>query len=442
MKRRIPALVLLAALSAPALSLDLATTLGRSVETAEARAALALAEYAEAQYREAAYPGDLRLSLDPALKRSADDILGEAKSSTLDLGLSLSTPLGLVQSAALKAEAARVQAEWAAAILEWQLAAIRLKAFSLYADAWEAQEEAALLIRELDAAEREFAASKARFEAGSLSYSEYRKAEEALLATIDDQLHSSMRARVSRLELFAWLGLADDDGVLAAPSVAPGTLPRAADLAASAQARDPDARKALAELELLERELADAYAFAPSLSARVSGAKDGFSASLAWASDTARLSAGGAYELPLEGTSLAPEPWTLTASATLTFDSGGADRRSVASIELEVLAARARLEERLASYGVEIRLAYQSWVRAADAAEQALRAEDIAREALRTMEARGATGGATETELLRAAIDADRAAYRALAGAVDAERARLAAAIAARHPAEINEVQP
>ncbi len=436
------AALLLATLMPAARSMDLAAALDRSAETAEARTALALAGYAEAQYREAAYPGDLRLSFDPAVKRIAEEALGVAKSSTVELGLSLSAPLGLTEAARARAEAAGVQADWAAANLEWQLAALRLKAYSLYADAWKAQEEAALLLRELDAAEREFASAKARFEAGGLSYAEYRKAEEALLGTIDDQLHASMLSRVSRLELFAWLGLADDGEALAMPDLEPGTLPRAADLAASAQARDPDARKALAELELLERELADARAFDPAFSARVSGAKDGLSASLAWASDTARLSAGGAASLPLEGTTLAPTPWTLTASATIALDSGGADRRSSASLELELLAARARLENQLALYGVEVRLAYQAWVRAADAAEQALRAESIARSALETMEARAATGGATESELLRAGIDADRAAYQALARAVDAERARLAAAIAARHPAEINEVQP
>jgi len=440
---RLPSVaLLLAAIMPAAWSIDLATALGRSAETAEARTVLALAAYAEAQYREAAYPGDLRLSLDPGLKRSADEFTGEAKSSSLALDLSISTPLGLTEAAAARADAARIQADWAAANLEWQLAALRLKAYALYADAWDAQEEAALLLRELDAAEREFASAKARFEAGGLAYSEYRKIEEALLGASDDQLHASMLARVSRLELFGWLGLADDGEALVMPDAVPGTLPRAADLAANALARDPDARRSLAELDLLERGLKAAGTFDPTFGARVSGSKDGLTASLAWSSDTTRLSAGGGVTLPLEGTSLAPSPWTLSASASIALDSGGAERRIAETLEYEILAARSRVEAQLASYGVEVRLAYQAWVRASDAADQALRAESIARSALETMKARAATGGATETELLRATIDADRAAHEARYRAVEAERARLAAAIAARHSVENNEVQP
>lgn len=442
MKRNFPALVLLTIILPSARALDLAAALGRSTETAEARAAIAYAGYAEAQYREAAYPGDLRLSFDPVVKRSAEELLGTAKTSALELGLSLSTPLGLTEAARLRAETARVQADWATANLEWQLAGLRLKAYSLYAAAWEAQEDAALALRELDAAEREFAVAKVRFEAGALAYSDYRKAEETLLGNSDDQLHASMLARVSRLELFSWLGLADDGEALAMPNVTGGTLPRASDLAANAQARDPDVRKALAELDLLERELKEARGFDPALGVRLTGATEGLSASLSWASDTARLQAGGAVVLPLEGTSLAPTPWTLTAGATLALDSGGADRRSAARVELEILGARARLEALLAASGVEVRMAYQAWVRATDAVEQALRAESLVRAALDTLQARAATGGATETELLRATLDADRAAYQARSRAVDAERARLAAAIAARHPAETNEVQP
>lgn len=424
-----------ALLSYPVAALDLNQALALASGSADAALARAQAALARAQYGELSYAGDLNLSFEPSYKIITDNFTQEAKSQTLSLSASASASLGLSAAAAERSALALAQAEYAAAQAALAEGQARLRAYALYRDAWYAQEDAALAAREAELAEREFAALRARYAAGSVSYAELRKAEDALFAAADAAIASDMKRRIARLELYGWLGVADDGRPLAADAPETGTLPKAPELAAHALLADPAIQDALAKRRLGEEQLARAAGFEPSASFKLSGSKDGHAFTASYVLDGARL--GLSYSPPplvLAGPEAAPSPWTVGASLSVALPLGSSSALSRESLAAEAEVDRIKLEALMAKLSLDVRAAYQAWVRAEAARDQAARNAESAAELLALVAARAVRGGATELELERAGLDAERAALNALAKALEAERARMAAALAARYP--------
>jgi len=127
-------------------ALDLEEALNLASGSADARLAVLQEESAAASLSASSYPGDTSLSIAPAYKRVSDELAGMSKNDAISVDLSVSMPLGLDSSARDKMKQAAIQAELVEASLPWNLQQTRLKAFSLYAAAWAAQEEAGLAI--------------------------------------------------------------------------------------------------------------------------------------------------------------------------------------------------------------------------------------------------------------------------------------------------------
>lgn len=416
-------------------ALDLNQALALASGSSDAALARAQAALARAQLAEQGYTGDLSLSFDPGYKIITDDFSQEPRSQALSLSVSASASLGLSAAAAEKAALAWAQAEYAADQAGLAEDQARLRAYALYRDAWFAQEDAALSAREAELAEREFAALRARFAAGSVAYAELRKAEDELFAAADAGIATDMKRRIARLELFSWLGVADDGLPLAADAPGAGSLPKAPELAAHALMADPAVRDALARRRLGEEQLAAAAGFEPAASFKLSASKDGHAFTASYVLDGARV--GLSYSPPplaLSGPEAAASPWTVVASLSLALPLGSSAALSRDSLAAAAEADRIRLEALMAKLSLDVRAAYQAWVRAEDARDQAERNAESAAELLALVAARAARGGATELELERAGLDAERAGLNSLAKALEAERARMAAALAARYP--------
>ena len=374
------------------------------------------------------------MSIAPAYKRVSQDLSGPAVNDAISVDFSVALPLGLSSTAADRMKQAAIQADLAAASLPWDLQQIRLKAYGLYAAAWEAQEEAGLAFRERNLAEEEFLAARSRFAAGSLTYGDFRKSEEALLEARDAAIYADMRRRVSRLELFSWLGIPDDTLPFSMPMAESGTIPRAPDMAAHALLNDPAIQQAKAQQALILSQVEDLLGFDLPLVFRLGVTKDEHAASLAYATDSHNLSAS--YSLPVVDLTgdFQSKPWTVSASFSLALDAGSGNRNQAELLRLDAEAEKLKLESLIAKLALDVRLAHQAWSRATDIMEQAERNAQLSAEILEMVRARAATGSVTPVELARAELDADRASFNAVLKAVETERARYNAAITARYP--------
>lgn len=428
-------LILLAMVIRPGLSgaLDLNKALSLSQGSNAARLAVLRGESAVADLAASSYPGDFNFSIEPGYKRVSDEFAGTTRNDAFTVDLSLSFPLGLTDSAKDKMNQATIQADIAAVSLPWLLEQARLTAYSLYAAAWAAQEEAGLAFRERDLVEEEFSAARSHFVAGALAYGDFRKSEEALLEARDTAIYADMRRRVSRLELFSWLGVPDDTLSFVMKSPEPRTLPRAPDMAAHALLNDPDIKQAMAQEALIHSQIEDILDFSLPLTVKLGVLKDEHAASLSFATKTRNL--GATYSIPLIDLTgdFQSKPWTISTSFTLALDVGSGNEKQAALLALAAEAEKLRLESLTADLSLGVRLAHQAWSRAVDLMEQAARNAELSAEILEMARARAATGGVTPVELARAELDAVRATFNAVVKAVDAERARYNAALTARY---------
>ena len=438
---RVPAVCLAAAVgligAAPVLgALDLSRALAAAPGAAGSRAALLQAESAAAEYAVLAFPGSLSLTAAPEYQRTGADTLSDSQSDLFSLGLTLSAPLGLTDDARDKAAAAFAQRNYAQALLPWTLESVRVTTYSLYAAAWAAQEESRLSALERALSEEEFRIARTLFAAGSLDYADFRKAEEDLLNAGDAAIYSDMRRRITRLELFSWLSMGDDGSALSMEIPEIGSLPRAPELAAHALQADPAVQDALARKVLTQDQAERALGFSLPTTFKLALSSDERSAALSYGTDTKRLALD--LEAPLaDATGPLPEkPWTLTASVAFALDSGRADALEAERLRLAAEAEGVKAEQAMAKLSLDVRTAYQAWVRASDLRDQAERNVRFLQEQLAAVRARAAQGSVSPTELAGMELDADRAAFTAHLRAVEAEKARLNAAVLARYPAE------
>lgn len=415
-------------------ALDLGEALAAAGKTTDARSAELQSRSAAAQYGIASYPGDPSLSLGPTYVRKSGDIFGDASTEAFGASLTLSLPLGLPDASRDKADEASIQAAYSKEFLPWSLESARLKIYNLYANAWIAQEELGLFQREGIVAEEEFLAAKALYSSGSLGYADYRKAEEELTKARDAVLFGGMNQRVTRLELFSVIRLEDDGKPLSMDVPVRSSLPKGPELAANAVINDPEIQRGLALEALARTQLERMTRFSLPATLKVSMTNEGTVYSVSYTHDARKLSA--VYDSPLVYLSEAASsnPWSLGISLEVPLDTGGYDARQAELLAVTADAEKVRTEAAMAALALDARLAYQTWVRADDAREQAIRNAALSAEILETVRAKAKLGQATTTELARAALDAERANFTATAQAVNAERLRRYAALVARYP--------
>jgi outer membrane protein TolC len=414
-------------------AIELAGVMAMAHQTLDARLAVLQAEQAVANLAILAHPGDPSITIEPSYRRIADDLSGSSRNDAFALSFSAAIPLGISAVAADKLALARLQASHSAALVAQVSDQAILRAYALYAAAWMAQEDARFATRERDLVEAEFAATRSRFEAGLIAYGDIRKAEEALLAARDTATAAEMRRRISRLELFSWLNIADDTKPLIMTKPAPRELPKAPDLAAHALFNDPSLKDAQARDALVRDQLDQASKLSLPLSIRVGVSKDDHSGSISFATETRKLSAY--YTLPiidLTGATVT-RPWTITASVALSLDTGRAESLASAAQRLATDIDRLKLDAAISKLSLDTRLAFQAWSRAVDSQEQAERMATLSVELRDIVRARVAAGSATALELTRAELDTERSAYLAVQRAVEAERLRMQAAFTARY---------
>jgi outer membrane protein TolC len=415
-------------------ALDLQGTYALIPKTAEARSASLQIESALANVALQGYQGDYSLNMEPAYRRTADELFGIGKSDQISLGLSASIPFGVPASAADKLAQAQAQAAYAAAMEEWVATQGRLKAYSLYAAAWIAQENSVFASKERDLTDREYQVAQARFKAGSLGYADFRKAEEAFLTAQEAVRAVDMKRRVSRLELFSWLGISDDGADFKMEKPEAGTLPKAPELASQALSVDPAIRDALVREKLSKEQIELTLGFSLPLTFKLGLSKDDQTGAVSYNTDTKKMSLSySALLADLSGNPV-PKPWTVSASVSIALDSGGADARQAKVLSLAAELEGIKLETALAKLSLDVRTAYQAWVRAAEDREQADRNLAFLTEMLAMVKARAASGGVTETDVARSEMDTEKAAFNTMVKAIDAERSRMNAALIARFP--------
>jgi outer membrane protein TolC len=162
--------------------------------------------------------------------------------------------------------------------------------------------------------------------------------------------------------------------------------------------------------------------------------KDDQTGAVSYNTDTKKMSLSySALLADLSGNPV-PKPWTVSASVSIALDSGGADARQAKVLSLAAELEGIKLETALAKLSLDVRTAYQAWVRAAEDREQADRNLAFLTEMLAMVKARAASGGVTETDVARSEMDTEKAALNTMVKAIDAERSRMNAALIARFP--------
>ncbi|MFZ4618384.1 MAG: TolC family protein [Rectinemataceae bacterium] len=427
-------LLLISTFHAGALSLE--ESLAASSLSTDARIAEVRAKSAVILEGIASFPGDPIVTLEPGYRRIAAEVTSIPQQSALGLSLTLTIPFGLTEDDRFKALFASEEASFRREELDWTLEGLRLKAYSLYVAAWAAQAESKFIARGTQLSEEEFAIAQALWKSGKSTYTDLRNAEEDLNQARSAELYGSMNERVRRLELFSWLGIADDGSALTMNVPAVKELPRGPELAAWALERDPALKDGAARISLTAEQVVAASRFSPPIAVKLAFAKDGQTGSLSFGTETRKL--GISYDGSLVSLEGGPTqtPFTFNAGLSIALDTGNVANRHTESLRLAAEAERLRKESATASLSLAVRQAFQAWKRSDDARSQTERAVTLATEILATVQARAANGFATSLELERAELTADRAVFGALVSAVEAEIFRRNAAVTARYPIE------
>lgn len=414
----------------PVGALDWEGAVARASDTLDAQAVRDQLRVAKATAESAAFPGDPTWDVTPLYRKTALDAFAAAQSETVSLSSSVSWPLGLPEATRDKAELAALSLTSAERSLAWNLVSLQNKAFGLYATAWEAQEEGRLARQESSLLEAALEVAKVQFSRGTLTYTELRRSEEAVQTVLDATLMGERRLRVTRLELFSWLGLPDDGQPLSLALPASTSLPRAPELAMLAVGSDPSLADLALRAALYEDQARKRLEFSWTPTVKVTAAKDGLSASLGFVGDSQTLIASGEAPVAI----LAGNPstaLTLTASMTFSLSSGEADRQAATSLGLVADTQRLQKAAAAVKRDLDVRLAYQDWIRAVEAGRQATRTLALSLEILNTVQAKAKVGELSGPDFARAELDVAKAGLAVQTRAVDAERLLRNAALIA-----------
>jgi outer membrane protein TolC len=175
---------------------------------------------------------------------------------------------------------------------------------------------------------------------------------------------------------------------------------------------------------------------------KVTAAKDGLSASLGFVGVSQTLVASGEAPVAFLAGGPSTTPLTLTASMTFSLSYGEADRQAANSLGLLADSQRLQKATLAVKRDLDVRLAYQDWIRAVEAGRQATRTLALSVEILTIVQARAKAGELSGPDVARAELDVAKAHLAVQTKAVDAERLLRNAALVAFYPLSDLKVSP
>lgn len=430
------AAIVLAALPTAAFGLDFPTVVDRIDEVDEVWLAANRVQAAREDLAMSGFAGDIGVSLSPTGTLTTDAT--GVRSADLGGTVSLSVPLGLREDQMERLE--RSADDLAAATEDLRAARENawVKLYTLYQDAWLAQEEMAVLDLELDVARSAYDIARARFEEGDITIAELGASAESL------ERAQTARDQATLTHRLAWLDLAFTTGIDPAvqQELEPylelsDDPPKPPELSEWALVNDDGLADQRATIENLEQELAAEATIAQLSSTKLQLSLFDHGLSFSWAPANPALNA--TYTPPslaLAETSTAtrdPVPFSVTLSGTIAISGNRAEgyERARTSVELErAYYELASLEDAL---DVRIRSAYQQMHRATDAVALAERALETASRNVDMVMARADVGQAGEVELAEARAGVTRAEHNLLAARIAREEAMMAVVQAASY---------
>lgn len=430
------ATIVLAALPTAAFGLDFPTVVDRIDEVDEVWLAANRVQAAREDLAMSGFAGDVGVSLSPTGTLTAD--AAGVRSADLGGTVSLSVPLGLRED---QLERLERSADDLAAATE-DLRAARedawVKLYTLYQDAWLAQEEMAVLDLELDVARSAYDIARARFGEGEIAVEQLGASAESL------ERAQTARDQATLTHRLAWLDLAFTIGVdpTVQQELAPylelsDDPPKPPELSEWGLANDDGLADQRATIEELEQELAAEATAAQLSSTRLQLSLFDHGLSFSWTPANPVLNASytppGLALAQTSTTTRDPAPFSVTLAGTIAISGRREEEYERARTSVELERAHYELASLEDALDVRIRSTYQQMHRATDAVALAERALETTSRNVEIVMARADVGQAGEIELAEARAAVARAEHNLVAARIAREEAMMVAVQAASY---------
>ncbi len=424
-------------LTFPAVGLSLADVLGKIDQTFEVRAALLAVESMEHQIAELRYPGDVAVTVQPSATASTPE--GGPFAETVDLSgsVSVNVPVGLSDSREQALLDASIRLELTKVELEGARANAFIRLYSLYQDAWLAQQEMQVLTLENEADRLRYDLQKKLFESGEIALTDLSRAEEDFIQAQSALLQGGLNGRLAWFELSSAIGLSRSDETRLEESLDSfGLLVKPPFLSSWAGENDPAVLYQKDRVRQIEESMAELNRVDISSTFKATLNAFSHSASLSLNMDSPSLS--GSYSFPLytfgdtsSSSGSGAGTWNLGFQMSLSYSSSKGDNLEAASLLVDLERETVRLETLLESVDLEIRSKYQQYLLSEDSVDQAERNLEITLENRKIVLERKDLGLVLEDEVIEAESQVARARWQVMSAKVKREKAEMAAAQAA-----------
>lgn len=425
--------------ASPLTGLSFDDVTGEVDRTLAVKTAAAALEEAIRSARLLGYPGDVSATIQPSVTATTPYDGAFAETVSIGSSVSVTVPVGLSASRTDALEQARSVVVRA----ERELLAARndayLSLFTVYSNAWAAQQEIEALRLEHQSALAAVNAARRLFESGRISLSELSRAEETLRIREAAYTEGQLVERITWLELAYAVDLDPTITLeLEAPAVETGELPKPPELTEWAKTHDPAVLAEIERIGELESEIASARATDLSAVVRANFSADSHTASVSYNVDSPSISASYAFPIVTLGaepttTGGSSSSWNLGVSVNLSLAAGRESslERDVAALELE--RERIKLETLEDILALTVRSRYQQYLVSQEALEQAERTLERSEQSLELVLDRFDRGQLTEADVAEARSAVARAAFQFSQASTNVLRAQLATAAAASY---------
>jgi outer membrane protein TolC len=428
-------------------SLTLDEVLGGVGNTYEVRSAQAAIESMRQQIEELSYVGDMTVSFQPSV--DANTPVEGPFANTVDLAgsMSLTAPIGLTDSKALALVSAQHALDLAIKNLERVEEATYFKLYSLYQDAWLAQEELVVLQLELDAAQATYEVKRFLFESGNIALLELALAEDELDTRQTDLLKGQLEHRLTSFELTWTRGLQkvrdetadfdEDVELLEAYVESPGELPRPGQLEGWVEENHPDVLQQLEKIRQVESSIAELKGIDLTATLRANVSAFSHNGSVSYNVNASTIT--GSYSFPIHTFTFAEDkassqpPWSVGLSVNLGYTTAKGAELEAASLAHDLAAEQARLGSIREILDFQLRSKYQQYLIAVEAADQSVRNFERSSRDLLVIDDRWQMGLITENELLEATARNERALLASKAAKIAVIKTEMAAAESAAY---------
>lgn len=411
-------------------------------DTFEVKSAMLTVEKARRELAALNHAGSSSLSVDPTVKSTSTEQGSFGEAIEISALTALKIPVGLSSLEKEKAGFAANALTNAERALKSAREKALIKLYSQFQAAWLAQEQLDVLAAELDSARAFENIMRKNFEAGGASLLELAVAEEDLEEKQEAFFQGNLERRLTWLELSYTAGLARDTGTLeqSRPDVA--DLARPPELSSWLYDHNPSILLQKTRIREIQESIDRLAGVDLSLDLKTFLNTEDHSASLSYNFSSPEITA--AYSFPLyswgeipTGSGSSVSTWSTGLTLGLTIEGSRADNLNIASLSVEHQLEEEKLNALLETLNLEIRTAFQQWLKAGDSLEQAQRNLERAEENQKIVKTKKTIGQAAEYEILEAASLVKRSQWKLESAFVDVEKARMAAADAASYLSEI-----